>query len=427
MSILSSMVGASFAPPGPVTGVANTWDTFTIPNALTGVTQYTGLNNATIAIHGVQNTDKLVMVFGVQNAARTTHSLYPAVFDLGTKIMAVGSAISVGNVHPPGNYYVDCPVAGEGNIGMVSTTTYVNNANWRNYARGYTISNWGSITTASLPTLTLSTARTKATDGSGHYVGYLGNNRFGISQRDAAAGDTNIMDVLTHNGSSAPTVFRAGTTAGGARSAGIVKGIRNGISATNFAAYYFMVGNNNNFQVPQYWQGNSANIRQYSHDGNLSSAGGNSFQGNLVNDVSGSVVTINQMNDGYGTPGASNRITASKWTNANSPTVNPSVTTTAAYQTNVGGPYNAFLPIGTKTSSAVYVPDYTDGTTTRFNILNVNTTTLAISKTTAQLAATPWSGDMYFEEFYNATYGQWIIGWAYSGGNITFYFNKWNP
>ena len=419
---LASMVGATYAPPGPVTGVSNTWDTFTAANALTGVTQYTGLNNSGIAIHGVQNTDKLVMVFGIQNAARTAHSLYPAVFDLTTKTMAVGSAISVGNVHPPGNYYIDCPVAGEGNIGMVSTTTYVNNVNWRNYARGYTITNWGSITTTTLPTLTLSTARTKATDGSGHYVGYLGNNRFGISSRDTAAGDTNIMDVLTHNGSSAPTLFKAGTTAGGARSAGIPKGVRNGISATNFAAYYFMVGNNNNFQVPQYFQGNSANIRGYTHDGNLGSAGGSGFAGNLLTDVSGSVITINQMFDGTNA-----RITASKWTNANSPTVDPTVTTTATYQTNLGGAYSNFLSIGTKSTATAYVPDYINSSSTRFSILSVNTTTLAISKTTGQTAASPWTGDMYWEEFYNATYGQYIIAWSYSGGNISFYFNKWNP
>lgn len=404
-------------------GVPNTWDTTAHTSALTGLTRYTGMNNRGIAIHGVQNTNKLVLIFGTQNSARTAHTLYPACYDLSTGTLAVGSGVSVGNTHPTGTPYIDCSVAGEGNIGMLSVTTLVSTS-WRNYVRGYTISNWGSISTTNLPTLTLSTAYTKGTGGSVPFVGYVGNNRFAVSSRDDAVGDTNCMDVFNHNGSSAPTLYRAGI-AGGARNSEQPIGIRAGISSTNYAAYYAMVGNNNNFLVPEYVQGNGSGMYQYSNDGGLSSAGGNSFVGKIINDISGSVVAVNQMKNGS----AENRITVSKWTNANTPTTAPTVTTSSTYQTTYGAFAN-ILPVGDKTSSTAYVPIYVSSSSTRFDKLNINTTALNISSQTTGVATTsPWTGDMYFQEWYHSTYGQYIIAWSYNTGTgaISFYFNKWNP
>lgn len=407
-------------------GASNTWDTFSSLDIFgTAVTRYTGLNYPTFAIHGVQNTDKLVFVFGVQNSARTAHNIYPACFDLTTKQLAVGSPITVGNVHPTGVPYLDCNVDGEGNIGMVSVVTFVNNANYRLFARGYTISNWGSITTSNLPTLSLSTAYQKTTDGSGHYVGYLGNNRFGISQRDAAIGDSNLMDVFTHNGANAPTTFGLTNIGGSSRSANQPQAIRAGISATNFAAYYWMGGNNANTITGDWRQGNSANHKTFlTGDTNLGSVSGNSFAASIVQDVSANVIGIHQIRNSN----QDNRIIVSKWTNANTPTSNPSVTL-GTYTTSYG-PFPIFLPYDDKTQAKCRVPVFVSSTETRYDTININTTTLAISSIdTGVIAEHPWTGDMYWKQWYNSTYGEWIFNWHFntSTGKINFYANKWNP
>jgi len=439
---LSSMVGATYAAEGPPPAVPNTWSSYTYNTAFTSVRRYTGLATQSIAFHGVYNTDKLVMTFIVGNSAGSSHSYGVGVFDLDTRVFAKSSLTSFGTSFTAGNYFPGSIAANVTNAYTSSEygviTAFKNNSGHIKI-NGYTLSGLATCSTSSLPTLTLGAEATITTAGFGDpccvFVSPAGTGgtggRFAVTRRDNVVGDYNAHWVYNHNGASAPTIYKTAST-GGSQGSGKMYAVRSGIDAANFATFYSFAGNNNNSIADHFRQGNASNDKLTISDGGFGSFGGNSFTASMIKDVSGDVIIMSQVN-ASGTP----KHSLARWTNANSPTANPSVTRSTVR--TWGNLYNTgFCVAGDLTTATtthrIYLPvsdnnamrfDYVDATSgSGFGLPATVTTGLTSGAGTYpsyyEVLALPW---------YNSTYGQYVISWAhhYDDDTVDLTFHKFNP
>lgn len=413
------------------TGISNTWDTYTVLNMMTDAVRYTGLNQFSFNIQGLQNTDNLVFVFGSQNLARNKHYLYPAVFNLTSKQFAIGSAIDVGNTQWSTVTFQTLAVAGEGNIGICSLAHLVGTSA-RTFIKGFTISNWGSITPTNLPTLSLSSAYVRGTDSASLdvYCSFAGNNRFMTSQYDATLADGGGYNhgVQTVSYSANGSVASLSTSAAtGGRGLGQVTCVRNGISSNNYAAHIWFPGGNNNTVSVAYAQGTGSTTRVNANGANLPSSAGGAMNSVVYNTPSAKAFIFSQL----GNSNVNTFMSVSEWTNPNVPANNPSITIGTYFDGHTNpGRLNAIIPKGdTTTSTSFYTPVYVSSTQHRFDTINTNTSTRTYtSKDTGVDNNGAWYGDMYWKPYYHPTYGQYIFQWNHNtSNNIRLYIHKWNP
>jgi hypothetical protein len=415
---LSSMVGATFGSPAPVSG---SWTTYSLTNVVSSISQYTGLGKGSIGIHGVQNTDNLVLSLATQNSARTGWSLTPMVVNLTTGAMAKGSTTAITATNTGTNYW-DAISAGDDtgaiSYGLFSVGHY-DGTKYLHRMYGFNFTNWGSISPSTVPTITLSSAFTDTLQiNSVVNTAYAGGNRFVSVWRDQAGGDLTAFKAYTYTGSGAPTSYSPKSSADGNRGTGYIATWRNGLTAGNFAGHSPQGGNNANPLVTFVTTGNASNARNYSKADVIASDSRSSFDGDTLRDVSGSWFFMHGARKGST---SQYEIYAGQVTNADTPTSLPTVTYGAVNNT---GPGNSIVS-GDKSTKAYIC--FLSGNAMNVSPVTLDPTTRALTHgTTVVATGSVGNGNNVFRGFYHSTYGQWIIN-GYWDGNANIYVSKLNP
>lgn len=412
------MVGASFGGGAPASG---TWTTYGLTNVVSSISQYTGLGKSSIGIHGVQNTDNLVVTIATQNSARTSWSLTPMVINLTTGAIAKGSTTSITATNTGANYWTASSCGDETgaiSYGIFSTGHY-DGVKYVHRIYGYTFTNWGSISPTTVPTISLSSAYTDTLQLNGEInTTYAGGNRWVSVWRDNAGGDLTAFKAYTYAGTGTPAAYSVKSSAAGNRGTGYIASWRNGITTgTNFAAHSAQAGNNNNPLVTFVTTGNSTNCQNYSKADVVTSDSRSWFDGDTLRDVSSSWFFAH---GAYKGSISQHEIYAGQVTNANTPTSTPTVTYGAVSTGDTGS-----IVMGNKTDT-IYLCVQSSGNA-RFQPVTLNTGTRALTRGTAVVATgSAANGNNAYRGFYHSTYGQWIIN-GYWDGNANLYFSKLNP
>jgi hypothetical protein len=417
---LSSMVGASYssAAPAPESG---SWTSYGLTNVVSSISQYTGLGKGSIGIHGVQNTDNLVLTLATQNSARTSWSLTPMVVNLTTGAMAKGSTTAITATNTAGNYWGGMSAGddtGAISYGLFSVGHY-DGVKYVHRAYGFNFTNWGSISPSTVPTITLSSAFTDTLQiNSEIYIAYAGGNRFVSVWRDNAGGDLTAFKAYTYTGSGAPTSYSPKSSAEGNRGSDYIATWRNGITVgTNFAGHTAMAGNNANPLVTFVTTGNASNAKNYNKADVIPSDSRSTFGGDTLRDVSSSWFFLH---GAYRGSTGVFEMYAGQVTNANTPTSLPTVTYGAVNNTAPPG----VIVRGDGLTKA-YICNW-DGNMS-VTPVTLDPTTRALTKgTTVVATGSAGNGNNTARGFYHSTYGQWIIN-AWYDGNANIYMSKLNP
>ena len=420
---LSSMVGGSYGSPAPASG---SWTTYSLSNVVTGISQYTGLGKGSIGIHGVQNTDNLVLSLATQNSARTSWSITPMVVNLTTGAMAKGSTTALTATNTAANYWTansSGDDTGSVDYGFITLGHYTGTVyNARYY--GFRFTNWGSISPATVPTINLTPALTPSAQINGEvntaWAGSTGSVGKYISVwRDNAGGDLTAFRAFQWNGNSAttPSSYSPRSSAAGNRGTGYIASWRNGISAANFAAHSAQAGNNANPLVSFVTSGNTTVAQNYNKADVIASDSRSWFEGDTIRDVSSSWFFIH---GAYKGSTSQFEIYAGQVTNANTPGSLPTVTYGAVNNSGTTG----LLVMGDKSTTA-YKCTPVSGVL-QITPITLNTSTRALTYGTAQTTTSVADGQNACRGFYHSTYGQWVIN-GFWDGNANIYMSKLNP
>jgi hypothetical protein len=401
--------------------VSGSWTTFSLNNVVSSVSQYTGVGKGSIGIHGVQNTDNLVLSIAAQNSARTSWSITPMVVNLTTGAMAKGSSTTLTATNTGANY-LDATVAGDDtgaiSYGMASVLHF-DGVKYLHRMYGVTFTNWGSISPSTVPTITLSSAFTDTLQvNSVVNTAYAGGNRFVSVWRDNAGGDLTAFKAYTYTGSGAPTAYSPKSSADGNRGTGYIATWRAGITVgTNFAGHSAQAGNNANPLVTFVTTGNATNCRNYSKADVIASDSRGYFDGDTLRDVSSSNFFIHGASKGST---GQHEIYAGQVTNANTPTSLPTITYGAV---NNSGTVGSLVSGDKLTKAYKIVPSS--------NVLYItpiilDPATRALTFGTQVATTSPGDGNNAYRGFYHSTYGQWVINAQYDG-NTNIHISKLNP
>jgi hypothetical protein len=399
---------------------SGSWTSYGLTDVVSSITQYTGLGKSSIGIHGVQNTDNLVLTLATQNSARTSWSLTPMVVNLTTGAMAKGSTTAITASNTGGNYWTASACGddtGSISYGLFSTGHY-DGAKYLHRMYGFNFTNWGSISTSTVPTITLSTVFTDTLQiNSEVNTAYAGNNRWVSVWRDNAGGDLTAFKAYTYAGSGAPTSYSPKSTADGNRGSAYIATWRDGLTTGNFAGHSAQAGNNANPLVTFVTTGNASNSRNYSKADVVTSDSRSWFAGDTLRDVSSSWFFAH---GAYKGSIGLHEIYAGQVTNANTPTALPTVTYGAVSTGDVGE-----IVSGNKTDRVYLCVQ--QNSVSRFQPVTLNTGTRALTRGTAvEAAGSVANGNNAYRGFYHSTYGQWIIN-GFWDGNANIYVSKLNP
>jgi hypothetical protein len=402
--------------------VSGSWTSYGMANVVSSISQYTGLGKSSIGIHGVQNTDNLVVTLATQNSARTSWSLTPMVINLTSGAIAKGSTTSITATNTGANYWTANACGddtGAISYGVFSVGHY-DGAKYVHRMYGFNFTNWGSISPTTVPTISLSSAYTDTQQLNGEInTTYAGGGRWVSVWRDNAAGDLTAFKAYTYTGSGTPSAYSVKSAGGGNRGSGPIASWRNGITVgTNFAAHSAQAGNNNNPLVTFVTTGNASNCKNYSKGDVIASDSRAWFDGDTLRDVSSSWFFIHGARKGSTNQ---HEIYAGQVTNANSPTATPTVTYGAVNNSGTDGA----LVSGDKATKA-YKTVQNSGNM-QVTPITLDTGTRALTLGTAVVATgSVANGNNAYRGFYHSTYGQWIIN-GYWDGNANLYFSKLNP
>lgn len=412
---------------GPV--LSNVWEEMSeITDPFTNVNRFTGVTEESVHIAGVQNSGNLVMLVGAERYPRGTGwYIYPCCYDLVNDTFAVGTPVTPSAGYNTGDTsnYRGIDINGEGANAAVTAPDYNVGGNGFNIPsiQGIRITNWGSITTTNLPTLSLGIKQNPYTAGACFYqnsCAYLGNNRFAVANRIPGLGDVVRQYIYTHSNNSSATMSSYNTANnlyGGQGLAFQPEGIQNGMSSANFAVISDPPGGNANTLADTYAQGNATNH-------NLTIPGSTTFPGasmssfriRVVRDDGGDVYTLNHINSSQ--RGVEYKL--NRWANYNSPGSAPSIT--QGTLNNTLSTLNFFVSDNKDgTNSFVYVPVYeaTDNKV-RFDQIGYSFATQVIDTSettgtntnTSDTYITGW--DNYWKPFYDATYGYSIFHFSHN-------------
>ena len=402
--------------------VSGSWTTYGMTNVVSSISQYTGLGKSSIGIHGVQNTDNLVITLATQNSARTSWSLTPMVINLTSGAIAKGSTTSITASNTGTNYWTASACGDETgaiSYGIFSVGHY-DGAKYVHRMYGFNFTNWGSISPTTVPTISLSSAYTDTLQlNSEVNTTYAGGGRWVSVWRDQAGGDLTAFRAYTYTGSGTPTAYSPKSAANGNRGTGYIASWRNGITVgTNFAAHSAQAGNNNNPLITFVTTGNASTAQNYSKGDVIASDSRAWFDGDTLRDVSSSWFFIHGARKGSTNQ---HEIYAGQVNNANTPTSLPTVTYGAVNNSGTDGA----LVSGDKATKA-YKTVQNSGNM-QVTPITLNTGTRALTLGTPVVATgSVANGNNAYRGFYHATYGQWIIN-GYWNGNANLYFSKLNP
>jgi len=414
---LNSIAKASSTPP-PASG---SWTTYSLSNVVSSISQYTGLGKSSIGIHGVQNTDNLVISLATQNSARTSWSLTPMVVNLTTGAMAKGSTTSITATNTGTNYWTANACgddSGSISYGVFSVGHY-DGAKYVHRMYGFNFTNWGSISPTTVPTISLSSAYTDTLQLNGEInTTFAGGGHWVSVWRDNAGGDLTAFKAYTYAGSGTPSAYSVKSSAAGNRGTGYIASWRNGITtSTNFAAHSAQAGNNNNPLITFVTTGNATNCQNYNKGDVIASDSRSWFDGDTLRDASSSWFFIH---GAYKSSASYHEMYAGQVTNANTPTSTPTVT----YGAITTGPTGALIS-GDKDTKAYLCVNSSN--TLNVTPITLNTGTRALTRGTAVNATGSFAnGNNAYRGFYHSTYGQWIIN-GFWDGNANIYVSKLNP
>lgn len=414
-------IGKYFPPSGPVI-VPDTWTATEIQGVFTNARRFN--NNNALAIHGVQNNKFLVFSTNLSTNSPFQMLIQAGVVDLETGDIGFAAPVNIGNNTNNGAVGYQASVAGEGNQGMASVGTFDSAANSsRLFLRPFNFSNWGSITTTSLPNLVFGTSFTKTTSFAGFFpIEYCGNDSSGnglyaVSQRDSI-GDVSLLQVWRRNGQNAPSLYRSGQS-GGNRRDGKPRAFRAGVSAGNWATVRGEPGNNNN-TLASFIEHGSASSNQKTVFSPFDPTSGRGFDCQILKDAVNNGIFVLRI-DSNARP-FETRI--GRWTNFNSPTQAAALTWGP-----VQNPFPGFIASKGNLSTTNQAYNLASGTSgVRFDILTFNESTLTFSgPTTGAETGIPNSGDRIFYTWYDDTWGQWAFAFRWTSNTIGFYANRYNP
>ena len=389
--------------------------------------RYTGLGKGSIGIHGVQNTDNLVLSLATQNSARNSWSITPMVVNLTTGAMAKGTTTALSATNTGGNYWTansSGDDTGSVDYGLTTLGHYTGTL-YRARYYGFKFTNWGSISPTTVPTINLTSALTPSAQINGEvntaWAGSTGSVGKYISVwRDNAGGDLTAFRAFQWNGNSGstPSSYSPTTSAGGNRGSGYIASWRNGISNANFAAHSAQAGNNANPLITFVTTGNTSVAQNYNKGDVIASDSRSWFEGDTIRDVNNNWFFIH---GAYKGSTAQHEIYAGQVTNANTPASLPTVTYGAVNNTGTTGS----IVMGDKLTKAYKCVQ--NAGNMQVTPITLDPTTRALTLGTAVTATgSVANGNNAYRGFYHSTYGQWIIN-GYWDGNANIYMSKLNP
>lgn len=401
----------SAVPATPVL-IAGEWSTFSFPNILTNISQFTGIDIGSIGIHGVQNTNNLVLTLASQASPRTGNcwSITPVVVNLSTREIAKGATTPLVATNA-GTNFLGAKSAGDHtgsiNHGAVSLGHF-DGTRYLHRIYGYTFGNWGSISSSNVPTLSLSPAYTDTTNlNSEAFLAYAGGSRWTAHWRDNAAGDLSVFRTFTYAGSGTPAAYSPKTPGGGNRGTGPISNWYAGISAGNVASHGAQGGNNANPLITHVHTGNATNSRIFTKGDVIPSDSRSGFNGVIARDVSGSNFFIHAANKGST---QTYEIFSGQVTNANIPTQQPAVTFGPVL--GIAGGFGALVE-GDR-STIIYRARYSSGTL-RLTPLTLNVATRAVALGNEIVTTSGGTGNNAPRGWYHPTFGQWVIDAQWTG------------
>lgn len=396
-------------------GGINTTTLFKLDSAISGVysSGYGGYSDSQITWQGTFNTNYGVFLVTWLNSARSAYYITPGVIDFTDGTIAMGTDVSIATANTGATTGFSVAAKEGDTFGLVAGPHW-NGSNWDGYFKGYTLSGTATATTASIPTVTLSSALVDTQNNffSGN-IAYAGNNRFVFVNR-YGSGDLSMSHFISYAGSGTPTKFNSNTTVyGTSRSTGPTISFYDGLSSTLASSFSNTRGNNNNFTDLYISCASSSAETDFQDQDRLDC--------DPANGVSGTYFTCAKAYDTAGTwigvsgvysPQEGQKLVAEKITTLSSSSI-------AVSSGSVLSPTYVVRSMSALDPTTGLVRSLVDnGSGTWFSDISVDSSTLAVTQGTPyQVNATGYDAeDSNLRNFVDPTHGEWTL-WGHNQGS----------